>query len=236
MNKLIRKIIAGQFCRPSGLLGYYAANGMKKNNLGFIAHVCDLLDVQDNDVMLEIGCGAGYAIELIMNKNSRCSIDAIDFSHLMLKKTEKRNRKPMADGRVRLFKGDFGDYDFGKSAYSKIFAVNVIYFWKDLNAQFSKIFSLLKPHGRLFLFMASPEWLKKHWFDVDDVFHKHTIDEVEASLLKTGFKKVTYEKVVRAGFTPLVEKVWSKIGLKKKTDEKVVKTEFDTFYIIAEKP
>lgn len=206
---MLKKLFARQFRRPSGPLGHFAARFMEKNNQDYFAHACDLLDVQNDDAILEIGCGAGYAIEMILKKNGRCSVDAIDFSPFMLKKAAKRNQSEVGEGRIRFFKGDFGDFDFGKSVYSKIFAINVIYFWNDLDAQFSKIFTLLKKEGRVVLFMSSPERLKNISFAVDEVFNKHTIDQVETALSKAGFKKVDHQTVVKMGF--------------------------DTFYVIAEK-
>jgi len=86
---MLNRLKAQQFRRPAGLLGLYAANFMKKNNQDYIAHVCDLLDLKDDDSILEIGCGPGYALKLIAEKNSRCDIDAIDFSPMMLKMARK---------------------------------------------------------------------------------------------------------------------------------------------------
>lgn len=197
---MFENLLARQFRRPSGLLGLYAANFMKRNNLDYISHVCDLLHLQDNDTILEIGCGAGYAIRLIAEKNSLCTIDAIDFSPMMLKKAKKISRKYIDNNRIRLFKGDFGEYNFPGSTYSKIFALNVVYFWNDLFSKFSKIYNLLKPNGRLILFMSSPERLREILFAVDSVFNKYTISQVETDLLQAGFSNVTYEKVLKKGF------------------------------------
>jgi len=206
---MLKRLIAQQFRRPSGLLGHYAANFMKKNNQDYYAHVCDRLNLKDNDTVLEIGCGAGYAIQLITEKNTQCKVDALDFSPMMLKKAVKNNRNQISTGRVQFFMGDFGDYNFGDVVYSKIFAINVIYFWNDLSSKFSKIYSLLETGGRLILFMSSPERLQKIPFAIDGVFNKYTVAQVENDLSGAGFIKVNHERVV--------------------------KNETDTFYICADK-
>jgi cyclopropane fatty-acyl-phospholipid synthase-like methyltransferase len=197
---MFKNILARQFRRPSGLLGLFAANFMKKNNQDYFARVCDLLNLQDSDKILEIGCGAGYAIRLIAEKNSTCTVDALDFSTMMLKKAKRINRDAINAGRVRLFKGDFGEYDFSGNAYSKIVAINVIYFWNDLLLKFSKIYCLLKPGGRFILFMSSPERLAQVPFAVDEVFTKYTLQQVETDLHRAGFPNVTHEKVLKKGF------------------------------------
>lgn len=196
---MLKKLIAEQFRKPSGLLGHYAANFMKKNNQSQIIHVCDLVNPQDNDTILEIGCGAGYAIQLIAKKNTLCTIDAIDFSAMMIQMAKNKNSKNIAAKRVRLFKGDFSDHDF-KNTYSKIFAINVVYFWNDLVFEFTKIHSLLKQDGRLILYMSSPERLRKIPFAVDEIFNKYSMEQVENDLLQAGFVNVIFEKVQRAGF------------------------------------
>lgn len=194
---MLKRLIAQQFRRPSGLLGHYAANFMKKNNQDYYARVCDLLNLKDSDAVLEIGCGAGYAIKLITEKHTQCKVDALDYSPMMLKKAEKNNREQTSAGRVHFFLGDFGNYDFNDTAYSKIFAINVIYFWNDLSPKFSKIYRLLKTGGRLILFMSSPERLQKVPFAVDGVFNKYTVAQVETGLLLAGFINVNHERVVK---------------------------------------
>lgn len=197
---MFKTLIARQFRRPAGFLGIYAANFMKKNNQDYITHTVELLEIQDNDAILEIGCGAGYAIQTIIGKNNRCAIDAIDFSAMMLKKAKQNTRRFIESNRIRFIKGDFCDHKFNGAAYSKIFAINVVYFWKDLNPVFLKINSLLKTGGRLVLFMSSPERLLATPFGRDAVFNKYTLDQVEAHLSHAGFSGITHEKLLRAGF------------------------------------
>jgi ubiquinone/menaquinone biosynthesis C-methylase UbiE len=199
-SNLYKKIISKQFRRPSGLLGLYTLNFMKKNNQDYIVHACDLLNPQDTDTLLEIGCGVGYAIKSITRQNHHCSIDAIDFSPLMLKKAGKYSRECTNPGRVRLINGDFRAFDFGDKTHSKIFAINIIYFWTDLPPVFSKIHGLLKPDGRLTLFMSSTERLNNVPFASNDVFSKYTLAEVKSALSKAGFSTITHEVIQKLGY------------------------------------
>jgi ubiquinone/menaquinone biosynthesis C-methylase UbiE len=199
-STLYKKLISRQFRRPSGLLGLYALNFMKKNNQDYIAHACELLNPQDTDAILEIGCGAGYAIKSIALRNRHCSIDAIDFSPMMFKKAQKAIQDCPNLSRIRLLSGDFRTFDFSPKTYSAIFAINVIYFWTDLPAVFSKIHRLLKPNGRLLLFMSSPERMNTVPFASDDVFTKYTLAEVKAALSQAGFATVTHEVIQKMGF------------------------------------
>ncbi len=199
---MIKKMIAQQFRRPSGLLGYFAARFMKKNNQDTIAHMCDLLNIQDNDVILEIGCGAGYAIRLITEKNTFCTVDAIDFSPLMVSEAIKNNRTGVSNRRVNIICGDFGSHDFIGKTYTKIAAVNVIYFWNDPAEMFAKVKRVLKTGGSAYFYMSSPERLNAVPFAVDTVFHKRRIGEIKEMLVHAAydsFSEVRYETVNRQG-------------------------------------
>jgi cyclopropane fatty-acyl-phospholipid synthase-like methyltransferase len=199
-SNLYKKLISKQFRKPSGLLGLYAMNFMKKNNQDYIEHACDLLNPKDTDAILEIGCGAGYAIKSIALRNHHCSIDAIDFSPMMLKNAGKCIQDCPNLGRIRFIIGDFRDYDFGGKTYAKIFAINVLYFWTNLPPVFSKIHGLLKPEGGLMLFMSSPELLNNVPFASDSVFAKYTLTEVKSALSKAGFSTITHEVIQKMGF------------------------------------
>lgn len=194
-DPMIAKTIARQFRKPTGLLGHFAASRMKQRNQVCYLKVVELLDVRDNDRILEVGCGAGWATQLITKKNSECRIDAIDFSPLMLRKACRNNHKAIEQGRVRLLAGGLEDYGFRDEKFTKIFAINVIYFWKDLNAPFAKVHHLLEPNGRLVLYMSSPERLRKIPFAVDEVFNKHSLDHVKDRLIQVGFSHIAHEAV-----------------------------------------
>ena len=196
---IFAKVIAPHFRRPSGLLGQVAARRMRKNNQSQYHHVVQLLQVQDKDEILEIGCGEGFAIRLIIEQNLLCKVDGIDFSRFMLKKAGRTNRAPIQEKRVRLFPGDIKDYDFGKNTYSKIFAINVVYFWTDLNDIFGKIHELLKPRGKLVLFMASPQRLDQVPHALPGIFNKYSLDQVQSALQQSGFSEMTCETVVKNG-------------------------------------
>jgi SAM-dependent methyltransferase len=197
--KIFNNIMARQFRRPSGLLGYLSAGFMRKSNREYYSGVVDLLEIRDNDNILEVGFGEALAIQLIVDKNPFCHIDGIDFSRFMFRKAAKNVKSAIRRKRVRLFYGNLIDHDFGGNAYSKIFAINVIYFWKTLNEPLSRLYSLLRPGGRLVLLMSSPEYLNQNPMTATGIFNKHTIEQVQSELKRTGFGEVSYKTVSRNG-------------------------------------
>jgi SAM-dependent methyltransferase len=195
----MKKLLAQQFRRPSGILGHYAAGFMKKNNYPYYEKMVELLDIQGCDRLLEIGCGDGRAVKLISDKSTQCRIDAIDFSNLMLRKAKKNNHQCLRDGRVRLFEGDFRIFDRFDSRYTAVFAINVVYFWDDLDEPFRKVHKLLEKNGRFIVYMSSPERIDKVPFAVKDVFNRHSLEKVMGVLIDTGFEDLNVSTGVKDG-------------------------------------
>jgi SAM-dependent methyltransferase len=196
---MFKKMIAEQFRRPSGILGQYSAAFMKKRNVDYYPAVIRLLDVRDADRILEVGCGAGLAIRMIAERNDACRIDGLDFSPLMVRKAERNNRLFIVQGRVKIIPGDISNHAFKEESYSKIFAINVIYFWPDLETILTRLNRLLASRGRLVVFMSSPERLRKLPLAHDDVFNKYTIGEVKSCIERAGFTAVHHEVVSKSG-------------------------------------
>ncbi len=83
--------------------------------------------------------------------------------------------------------GDFLKMRGNSNSYDKVFCLNVVYFWNELNEPFKKISSLLKNGGSFFIYMADKDALKTA---PDSVFNKYSIDQVIESLKSAGFSQV----------------------------------------------
>jgi ubiquinone/menaquinone biosynthesis C-methylase UbiE len=194
---LLKKMIGQQFRQPQGWLGRWVARTMIKRNWKHYIRVIELLEIQDADKILEIGFGPGLAILLITQQNLKCRIQGLDFSELMWKKARRNNRAAIQANRVDLQLGEFGCHDFGTKRFTKIFAINVIYFWNDLDRMFAKLFSLLEPKGRLVIYMSSPERLNLMPFAVEGVFNKHRLEDVQNKLKAAGFSNLECQTVIK---------------------------------------
>jgi ubiquinone/menaquinone biosynthesis C-methylase UbiE len=172
---------------------------MEKNNGSQYDKAIQMLGIRDEDRILEIGFGSGLAIRRITEKNTCCRIEGLDFSSLMLNKARKNNRQAVAQKRVELHFGDLKDFEFGSKTFTKIFGINVIYFWEDLGGMCTRLHGLLAPAGRLILCMSSPERLGQIPFAVKGVFNKYPWETVLAALQKAGFNQVSKETALKKG-------------------------------------
>lgn len=184
--------IGQQFKRPSGFWGNIVASLMAKGNSNAYKILINDLQIQPGNKILEIGYGPGAGINAIAKQYASCEIHGIDFSELMYKKATKRNKTFAATGRVNLMFGDFIDAQIPANNFDKIFCLNVVYFWDNLQQPFEKINSLLGSNGAFYFFMASKTDLNRFKFTKNHIFNKYEVEQVVEALKLAGFGEVAY--------------------------------------------
>jgi len=116
----------------------------------------DILDVQPDDVILEIGCGYGQSIPLICEQLSIGKLTAIDRSEKMASAASEANKEFIESGKAEIIHCDLLDCGLPASSFDKIFLFNINVFWMDPSAELAEIRRLLKRQGRFFLFHQPP--------------------------------------------------------------------------------
>jgi arsenite methyltransferase len=188
---ILRKI-GMQFKKPNGFLGKVISNLMIIGNRSAYENMIKYLTIKSNDKILEIGYGPGIGIGLISERYESCEIFGVDFSQLMHKRASKRNYKFIKNNRVHLMYGDFVENELSTTGFDKIFCINVVYFWDDLQKPFEKVNSLLKDGGTFCLYMAGKDELNKAKFTKDGIFNKYSIGQVVNALKSSGFHEIDH--------------------------------------------
>lgn len=85
----------------------------------------EVLDVQPDDRLLEIGCGHGVAVSLVCERLDGGSIVAIDRSPTMIEAATRRNADHVAAGRASFQVASLHRADFGDARFDKVFAIHV---------------------------------------------------------------------------------------------------------------
>src|SRR5579875_2795782 len=158
---MLRKFIASQFKKPAGLFGIFSSNLMIKNNQKNYDRLIKDLNIQPHNKILEIGYGPGIGVRMIANLCSTCTIHGIDFSKLMFKKASKYNKQYIDNGKMQLQYGDFLKVPIEDSTYDKVFCLNAVYFWDELNSPFKKVWSILNKEGAFHIYMADKNTLQE---------------------------------------------------------------------------
>jgi len=180
--------IANQFKKPTGFTGAIIGLLMKHFHKPVYRRLIENLSICENDKIFEIGYGTGDAIKLIAKINSKCKISGIDFSELMYTQTLRNTKSLIDSGRVEIFFGDFLTTSMNGHKYTKVFCINVVYFWDDLDAGFRKVYEMLELQGVFSIYMESAEYLLNQRFTKTAIFNTHSIGSVQTALKNVGFR------------------------------------------------
>ena len=125
-----------------------------------IAAAVELLAVQPQDHVLEIGSGNGTAAALICERLDQGRIVAIDRSEKQVRLARERNSACVDAGKVTFHVMALETAMLGDAQFDKIFAINVNSFWLRYEEPLAAVKRLLKPHGTFFIFYQHPKTAK----------------------------------------------------------------------------
>jgi len=151
MSRSPRAMLVGQFGNPHGLLGRLARlilrfrPSNRERNLRAVA----LLDLRPEDNVLEVGFGAGLAIERALELTTKGKVVGLDHSALMVEEARRRNAKALAAGRAELLLGGVERVSDLSIRFDKVFTVNVFMFWPEPVAELRALRGVMKPGGTI---------------------------------------------------------------------------------------
>jgi len=139
---------------------------------------------------LEIGCGRGEGVRIILERFGAASVDAFDLDPHMIRLA--CHRLPARyDGRIQLWVGDATAIEAPDGSYDAVFDFGIIHHVPDWRTALGEIFRVLRPGGRLFAeevygsFLASPIWRRMLDHPAADRFEHGSLG---AALETTGFR------------------------------------------------
>ena len=106
----------------------------------------DLMRLEPDSRVLEIGCGPGLALAQCSETVSSGRIVGLDHSPVMLEQARKR----VGSGQVELIVGGVDQLDQWSGEFDRIYSLNVIQFIADKQDFFRRVSSTLDAGGRCF--------------------------------------------------------------------------------------
>ena len=185
----IKSFFSKQAKKPSGLFGRLVMSRVfDLGNVVLNDFMKELLLLEENDHVLEIGSGTGKLINEMATLLDKVFIEGIDFSKTMVAVAQRKNRKHISIGKVNIRHGDFEKIAYRDNSFDKICSANTVYFWSAPDDYVKKIFRILKPDGKLLLAFEDKKQLEKRQLSAD-VFHLYSRDQIEDLLQRNGFGK-----------------------------------------------
>ena len=177
-NKLI-----DQGKQPNGFIGKVMLKIMNSAHKQMTKWSLSKINIADNSIILDIGCGGGKTLQLLNELAKNGKIYGIDYSEESIKLSTKENKKAVLNGKVIVKQGSVSSIPFSDDTFDIITAFQTHYFWPDLKNDIKEVNRVLKPNGQ-FLLVSELYKIEYH------IKEYKTTESMEKLFLNSGFKNV----------------------------------------------
>lgn len=204
-----------QLSNPTGKKGIEVAKKMHERNFSMTKSTIDMLDIQPNNKILEIGHGNCEHLSYILKQKQNISYTGLEISETMQKMAQQKLKNLITSLTVNFDLYDGKNIMYPSNSFDRIFTVNTIYFWKKPDFLLNQIARVLKPKGRLVITFANKDFMKKLPF-VKDKFEL--------------YDKISFQKLLKETSFHIEDCIENKEEILSKTNEKVIRNFL--FYIL----
>lgn len=178
--------------KPEGNLGNELIDNMNINHESLVKWSLNYLDISDDDVILDVGCGGGVNVERFL-KMTQANVYGIDYSDLSVERSSVLNKAAIDEGRCEIIQASVSDLPFEDNTFDIVTAFETVYFWSDFINDLRQIRRVLKDGGTFFIANeALPnehDERQKHIIDLLDM-KIYSRDELEEALKQAGFNNI----------------------------------------------
>jgi ubiquinone/menaquinone biosynthesis C-methylase UbiE len=188
----------GAQCRkPSGLLGQFMGLLMNWGHRPLSRWTIELMNIQPDDSILDIGCGGGMAIKEIAMIATSGVVAGVDYSEIMVKQALKRNAAAVQARHVVIKYGNILKLPFEDASFDKACAIESFHFWPDQIAGLKEVHRVLRPKGLAAIATAWNKEMPNHQKHVAMArrmrFPLYSGPEIINMLTIAGFPKAYFE-------------------------------------------
>jgi SAM-dependent methyltransferase len=171
--------LAGQLRKPEGAFEKSVSIQMNETNRGMTSASIDLLNLEAQDEILEIGHGNCGHLNLLFEKEANIRYSGLELSQLMQQEAISLNQHFIDSQKASFHLYDGNKFPFQDQSFNKIFSVNTLYFWDHPAITLAEIRRVLQENGMLLLSFVA----------------KRTLEELQFT--HYGFKAYTEKKLKR---------------------------------------
>ena len=191
----VMRPVMGQFARPHGPLGWPAALLIPLGHRPFYSKTAAVLELQPDDVLLDIACGAG---EFLAERAAHVErVTGVDISDIEVRLAHRRLRSRIAAGTAKVIHADAADLPLPDEAFTAINCVGAFLAFDDPAPALAEMHRVLTPGGRAVVCLEMHgEDGKDHTHD-EQLWHTpyYTEQQIHDLFTHAGFDRVdiTYD-------------------------------------------
>lgn len=157
----VRRLLARQLARPSGLPGFFMARTLDRVNERVNRLALEQLALAPHERLLEVGFGGGLLIRQALAAVPDIRVTGIDVSQPMLDRARRTFRHPIESGHVEITEADVASIPSASNRFDKAAAINTLHFWPDAGAGLAEVRRVLKPGGVFVMAVRPKEFLDR---------------------------------------------------------------------------
>jgi ubiquinone/menaquinone biosynthesis C-methylase UbiE len=181
--------------RPRGIVGRMSIETMAATHTPLTDWALAQLAIASRRRCLDVGCGAGRAIEQIAASAPAARIDGVDYSPTSVAAARRRNAALVESGRVAIQVASVAALPFADATFDLVTAVETHYYWPDLRANLREVRRVLEPGGEVAIIAEAHRGGPFAWLYAIAMFLVRgallTAAEHEAALRDAGFEQVS---------------------------------------------
>lgn len=211
------EIIESQLSFPEGEKGIEIAVMMNETNIKMTTTSITALQIQDSQVVVELGHGNCKHLDLILNKANNIKFYGLEISETMFNEAIKLNQPFIENNKADFYLYDGEEIPFESNSINKIMTVNTLYFWDKPIVLLNELYRILKPNGKLVITFAKEEFMKNLPF-VGQKFRLFTNQKALELISKSKFKVesiINENDIVMSKHGEKVQRLFSVLSLTK---------------------
>ncbi len=181
--------------KPQGLGGKIMLSMMNSGHAGPSKWAISHLSVNKTDKVLDIGCGGGANIAILLQMCHEGIVKGIDHSELSVEKTIKVNRAAIDAGRCEVIQGNASALPYEPESFDLVTAFETIYFWPEIENAFKGIYAVLKAGGQFMIGneVDGEQARAEKWQKIIKGMRVYSTTEIKELLEKAGFRNIVVD-------------------------------------------
>src|SRR5437867_7050244 len=177
--------------------------GPEKRQWETTRQLIDLMNINEYDNVMDLGCGVGWATRVLAQKASRGVVLGVDLSDRMILQARNGYRNPH---NALFLVADASGLPCADEFFHSVLSVESIYYYPGLDLAFHEVHRILKPGGKAFFLISyykenpyGHEWAKH----IDIPVHLLGAEDYISVLNSSGFRTAAHRGIINS--TPFPE-------------------------------